>query len=133
MNFREYLLVKIAEECAEVGQRASKALCFGLSEKQPGQDANNQDRLFDELDDLALIVEMLRANMGMAARLWPTPKQLKVFKYMDYSMELGFLEQAFERANGEQVCPHCQETYYEHPRGGPTGAEGVQFLRRLCD
>jgi hypothetical protein len=35
MNPTEHLLSCLAEECAEVAQRASKSLRFGLSEVQP--------------------------------------------------------------------------------------------------
>ena len=54
---REILTI-IMEECAEVIQRASKALRFGLHEVQPKQGDTNIDRLCDELGDLEEIVNL---------------------------------------------------------------------------
>ena len=52
MNADQYHLCKIAEECTEVGQRALKAMQFGLGEIQKGQDFDNLERLMDEFHDL---------------------------------------------------------------------------------
>lgn len=52
---REILNI-IIEECAEVQHRACKALRFGLSEVQPGQDLTNAERLSDEIGDLGAIL-----------------------------------------------------------------------------
>lgn len=46
------LLEILIEECAEVTQRATKALRFGLAEMQPGQGKTNAERLANELGDL---------------------------------------------------------------------------------
>lgn len=48
----QYLLTVLMEECAEVAQRASKAIRFGVSERQPGQPFDNGKRLVDEVVDL---------------------------------------------------------------------------------
>ncbi len=144
MNFKEYLLVSLAEECAEVAQRATKALRFGLDEVQPGQERTNAVRLVDELDDLAVLVDLCRVN-----RLIPVPpdtihliaspseKRAKVFKYMDLAERQGTLVQEFTRAAGNVTCQHCLKVYSKHPLGGPFNdtmlAEPFQFLHRLCD
>lgn len=60
MNREEHLLVIMAEECNEVGQRISKALRFGLSEVQRNQEENNAQRIVYEFSDLIAVYEMLR-------------------------------------------------------------------------
>jgi hypothetical protein len=57
MNSDQYHLCKIAEECAEVSQRALKAMQFGLDEFQPGQDKDNLERLVEEFEDLLITFE----------------------------------------------------------------------------
>lgn len=59
MNRTEHLLSCLAEECAEVAQRATKAQRFGMDEIQPGQDLSNRERLSQELSDLVAVVDML--------------------------------------------------------------------------
>ena len=52
---REILTI-IIEEAAEVQQRATKALRFGLDEKQPGQNFDNAQRLAQEIGDLDAVI-----------------------------------------------------------------------------
>lgn len=59
MNRIEHLLTILGEECNEIGQRASKALRFGLSEIQPGQPLTNAERIVEEYADLQGVIEML--------------------------------------------------------------------------
>ena len=54
------LLTILAEECAEVMVRASKALRFGVSEVQPGQVLTNAQRIADEVGDILGVVEALQ-------------------------------------------------------------------------
>jgi hypothetical protein len=51
------LLTILIEECAEVQQRATKALRFGLSEIQPGQLFTNKFRLGGEVGDLLEVID----------------------------------------------------------------------------
>lgn len=51
------LLTVLIEECAEVQQRATKALRFGLEEVQPGQPFTNMYRLGSEVGDLLEVVD----------------------------------------------------------------------------
>ena len=51
------LLEILIEECAEVQQRATKALRFGLKEVQPGQNLNNIERMSEELGDVFCVLE----------------------------------------------------------------------------
>lgn len=53
---REVLTI-IIEEAAEVQQRATKMLRFGVKEVQPGQPYTNSERLADEVGDLSAILE----------------------------------------------------------------------------
>jgi hypothetical protein len=55
----DWMLLCLAEECDEVGQRVTKAMRFGLDEKQPGQPFNNRDRLMFELWDLIAVAKKL--------------------------------------------------------------------------
>lgn len=52
MTHDQYLLLKVAEECDEVGQRVSKQMQFGACQIQPGQELNNAARLRVEVLDL---------------------------------------------------------------------------------
>lgn len=77
------------EECAEVTQRASKAIRFGMEEVQPGQYAHNRERIEHELSDLFAVCDMLGLRIDpdlMAA------KEHKVRKFMDYAREQGQLD-----------------------------------------
>lgn len=98
MNRQEHLLTIIMEECAEVAQRASKALRFGLTEIQPDQDLSNAERVMVEFDDLLAAIQMCQdANLlpsrspeRMAA------KMAKVEKFLVYSEQQGTLKAAFD-------------------------------------
>lgn len=78
------LLVFLNEECAEVAQRTTKALRFGLEERQPGQGLSNAARLANELGDLLEVVDLaLRAGLisgddVLAGRL---SKRAKLLRY----------------------------------------------------
>ncbi len=94
MNTTEYLLSKLAEECAEVTQRATKAQRFGLDEVQPGQYLNNRQRLTDEVEDLLVILSMLE-DRGIVVldhlESAVDEKEAKILKYMEYSRQCGTL------------------------------------------
>lgn len=68
MNRTEHLLWVLAEECAEVAQRASKAARFGLDEVQPGQALTNEERLWQEMCDLCAVGEMLISHLFARSR-----------------------------------------------------------------
>lgn len=94
MTRTEHLLACLAEECDEVGQRVMKALRFGLTEVQPGQDKTNAERIAEELTDLVAVLEMLHdakalPPLGMMPERWR--KHEKVEKYLRYSASLGRL------------------------------------------
>lgn len=88
MNETEHLLTVLSEECAEVAQRACKAIRFGLSEIQPGQPEDNKRRLERELADLMAVAHMLGLQIRISDE---DAKRKKLEKFMEYSRQLGTL------------------------------------------
>lgn len=84
------------EECAEVAQRASKALRFGLDEVQQGKDLSNEQLIVEELRDLEVTRLMLEED-GLDFRWlsdvgFSQAKRSKILRWMEYSRERGKLE-----------------------------------------
>lgn len=82
------------EECAEVTQRASKALRFGLQEIEPGQEFTNAERIVYEFNDLIAAMELLIedgaiSDIDIYNRIAIVAKKEKVKKYLAYSIEQG--------------------------------------------
>lgn len=61
-GFQREILTILVEECAEVIQRATKALRFGLQEVQPGQVWTNDCRLAQEIGDLYATINLAQLN-----------------------------------------------------------------------
>lgn len=83
--YQRELLEILIEECAEVQQRATKMLRFGVMGVQPGQTLTNAQRLSHEVGDvLQVLTHVQRA--GMTNRddvlLGMTNKQRQLAKYM---------------------------------------------------
>lgn len=95
MNKTQYLLVKIAEEAAEVGQMALKTAHFGVHEKEHISGLSNVERLRRELTDLIAVVEMLQDNTNFNFVV-PTEEKLakrnKVEHYLKYSQSQGLVD-----------------------------------------
>lgn len=94
MTKTEHLLSMLAEECAEVAHRVSKALRFGLQDVQPGQSFTNAQRINMEINDLAAIMELLLeegVNVGHVSERFISAKKEKVEKYLEYSRQCGTL------------------------------------------
>lgn len=91
MNRLEHLLWVLAEECAEVAQRASKAARFGMDEIQPGQALTNEQRLWAEMNDLTGVAEMLISlrRQGGLSRPAVDAKKEKVETFLAYSAKCG--------------------------------------------
>lgn len=140
MNERQYLLTRLIEECAEVQQRATKALTFGMYESQaqgpstnpkPEAKLNNNERLAQEFTDLIAISEMLNQHIAMPLSVSDTRakelKKEKVKKYMDYSRSLGTLtddeSSAVELASTPPSCIKHNELmmlyFYNRPGSAP--------------
>lgn len=93
MNRREHLLTIASEECAEIAQRLSKAIRFGVDEIEPGQNLDNTQRINQELSDLFGVIEMLFED-GLPLFVdhdLADAKKRKVEKFLAYSAECGTL------------------------------------------
>lgn len=96
MNRQEHLLSIVAEECAEVAQRASKAGRFGIDEIQSGQELDNRERILYEFADLCGALELLNGGCvieQVVAGLRPqiNAKKDKIEKFLAYSAQRGTL------------------------------------------
>lgn len=94
MTRQEHLLVTALEECAEIEQRITKALRFGLDEIQPvetGGDgiADNRDKISYEVDDLLAVLKLLGISYGDSLRI--EAKQIKTKKFIAYAQNQGTL------------------------------------------
>ncbi len=94
MNRAEYLLTCLAEECVEVAQRAMKALRFGLSEVQTGQDKTNIERIEEEFIDLLTVMAVFQKENSVPQNLaFGFNKKLeKLQKYMEYAKSVGTVD-----------------------------------------
>jgi len=102
MNRAEHLLACLAEECAEVAQRVSKALRFGLREVEPGQASDNADRIADELADLIAVGEILVQEGIIPDPIVETLEKLaKIERFMAISREQGVLSDTPGIAQGQ--------------------------------
>lgn len=93
----DHLLLTLAEECAEVIQRITKAQRWGLHEVQPGQDLNNEQRIRYELNDVYAVVDLLYERQGVVLvrdNEQVIAKKAKVLHFMQYAREIGELEAA---------------------------------------
>lgn len=84
------LLTILIEECAEVAQRATKMLRFGVEEIQPDQSFSNQERLSDEVGDLqCMIAKCTDEGLMSKTRIRDAhrKKWSKLKKYMQTSKE----------------------------------------------
>lgn len=95
MNLEQFYLLKLAEECSEVAQRALKQMQFGKNEIQKDQALTNSMRLRAELNDLLSVIKILEemSEIPHAYDLdeYITKKRAKLEKYLEYSRELGLV------------------------------------------
>lgn len=79
------LLTMLAEECAEVTKRVTKALRFGTEEVQPCQNNTNAQRIEIELGDIEAVCDRLEV-LGLISRervlMHAGNKQAKLDKYL---------------------------------------------------
>lgn len=85
----EHLLTVLGEECAEVAQRCSKAIRFGLADIDPHRKETAKRVLERELGDLMAVVEILGLEIRAEDK---AAKREKLKKYMAYSRTAGTLE-----------------------------------------
>lgn len=98
MTRNEHVLWIVAEESAEIGQRASKAARFGMDEIQPEQNLNNRGRLWYEFADLCGALELLNEGCVIeevvrSLRPQIDAKKIKVEHFLKYSAECGTLDE----------------------------------------
>lgn len=97
MTRAEHLISIVAEECAEVAQRCSKALRFGLTEVQPGQPLSNAERIAYEYADLVAAMILLSRECGGAVPNVSDDalelKRQKIEHYLQYSLVVGCLQE----------------------------------------
>ena len=96
MTREEHLLTIVAEECAEVAQRATKALRFGLTDPAGTQEGEltNKERLLQEYGDLMASMRMLFPEEF--SHIPPTEYQQKkverIEKFLILSKQIGRLD-----------------------------------------
>lgn len=112
MNRNQFLLMKVAEECAEVSQRAIKSIQYGAEEVQQSSPStnkaaetflSNRERLSEEVIDLfimlSLVSEAGEVDAGAIitfedAEAFEARKKAKIEKlnkYLAYSRKLGVI------------------------------------------
>lgn len=97
MTRTEHLLVILAEECSEVAKNASKALRFGLTDREPGPYETNAERIVQEFHDLHAVVEMLMDEGAIPKRydgIAMIRKREKVERFLKVSEQCGTLDAA---------------------------------------
>lgn len=94
MTRHDLLLTKVVEECCEIGQRATKALRFGIGEVQAGQPLDNLQRLIDEYGDLIAAMELIGVGAGFPTISRDTieAKKDRIEKYLGLSAQRGRLD-----------------------------------------
>lgn len=66
MNYREYLLSKLAEEASEIAQIAIKSQVFGFDSVDPRENGeNNLEKLEKELLDLFAVLRLMFPNYSV--------------------------------------------------------------------
>ena len=91
MNYKQFLLGKLAEEASEVAQIALKTQQFGYSSKHTDHTITNKEEIHNEVDELQAIIEMLN-DVGLDYK--PNMKNIKnkkdkVLYFLEYSKQLG--------------------------------------------
>jgi hypothetical protein len=85
----------LMEEAAEIQQRVSKLLRFGMNDKEPGQDLTNVTRLRSEICDFKAVISLLEENCNLLPIAQDEEdaaiiaKRKKVERYMQLSISLG--------------------------------------------
>jgi NTP pyrophosphatase (non-canonical NTP hydrolase) len=110
LDHAQFLLTKLAEECAEVAQRALKQIQFGAEESQATNSINagrvftdemkptNAQRLRGEINDLVATIDLLTLFQEIPvvsdAELLEIKKAKweKITRYQEYSRKLGKVE-----------------------------------------
>lgn len=102
MTRDEHLMTIAVEECAEVQQRLTKALRFGLEQVQAAaghavtgaadESMTNRERILLEYADLVATMGMLGLNDKPLDPARIAAKREKVERFLKYSAEVGTLQ-----------------------------------------
>lgn len=102
MTRADHFLWILAEECAEVAQRASKAARFSLDEIQPGQEYSNAERIMHEYADLVgTMNQMIVDGTLKYPKDWDARVQAKgprIEQFLKRSAEHGRLDTPLHRS-----------------------------------
>lgn len=97
MTKTQYLLVKLAEEAAEIAQIALKTAHFGVHEKEHEAGPDNIERVRKEITDLRAVVRMLEEHDASICLISKESeidaKIAKVTHYMKYSQSQGLVDE----------------------------------------
>jgi NTP pyrophosphatase (non-canonical NTP hydrolase) len=97
LNEIEHLLVCLNEECCEIAKECTKALRFGLDDRNPEieNDARQREHIRRELCDLLGVIELLVARGVITDPHLDTQriyfKKVRVAKFMRYAQNAGAL------------------------------------------
>jgi hypothetical protein len=101
MDLQQLILIKIAEEAAEISKAALKASQFGLDDRDPATQVTNLDWLLSEYHDLQGVMTLLRMEqkntVDRGLKLEATPWELreklqKVCRWAKHSIEQNRLQ-----------------------------------------
>lgn len=93
MSEREYLIIKLMEEAAELQQACSKALLFGLEDKRNENIPTNEENINLEFNDVLGVARMLGSYVDISEEEELIQKKIiKVTRYMEYSRDKRILE-----------------------------------------
>jgi len=94
MNKREYLLICLSEELAEVQQQIGKCLRFTTDHMHTDYNTTNFEELVLEMNDVYAITELLEAcglEIGIDDERIDS-KMARTLKYMEISADLGVIK-----------------------------------------
>ena len=96
MKLRQYLLIKLAEECNEVAQMASKCALFGYESLDPREQTGetNLDKLVMEMSDVTAVVQLISElpdtpEVNFDAQSHIEMKEIKLLHYFTVSQEIN--------------------------------------------
>lgn len=93
MSEREYLIIKLMEEAAELQQACSKALLCGLEDKRNENIPTNEENINLEFNDVLGVARMLGSYVDISEEEELIQKKIiKVTRYMEYSKDKEIVE-----------------------------------------